>query len=90
MAGSFSLGFGSFSPITRPSYPHIKDKMTEIARNSPILRSDCLQEFRPFPVYKGLWRADAHEQKPVCKQVSVQTVQIAFSHRGHFTSDVTE
>jgi hypothetical protein len=52
MAGSFSLKFGGFSPITGSSYPHIQDKMTEIARNSPILRSDCLRKFRPFPINK--------------------------------------
>jgi hypothetical protein len=33
--------------------PHIKDKMTEIERNSPILRSDCLRKFRPFPINKN-------------------------------------
>jgi len=53
MAGSFSLKFGSFSPITRPSYPHIKDKMTEIARNSPILRSDYLRELQTISRIQG-------------------------------------
>jgi hypothetical protein len=52
MAGPFSLEFGSFSPITRSFYPHIKDKITEIERNSPILRSDCLRELRSLPIYK--------------------------------------
>ena len=52
MAGSFSWKFDSFSPIAKPSNPHIQDKAAETARNSHILRSDCLREFRPFPINK--------------------------------------